>query len=100
MSESAARGPLLLLEAVDHPRTLAAITGLLLRRGHHPRSLHAEPAGTDRLVVRIDLGPDVHRVDLLARQCERLLEVLQARGIRPEHLGRSGPMPWHSPRRR
>ena len=92
MSESTAvRGPLLLLEAVDHPRTLAAITGLLLRRGHHPRSLHAEPAGNNRLVVRIGLGPDVHRVDLLARQCERLLEVLQARGIRPGAAGADRP---------
>ena len=91
MSESTPPGPLLLLEAIDRPRTLAAITGLLLRRGHHPRWLHAEPAGTDRLVVRIGLGPDVHRVDLLARQCERLLEVLHARGVRPDPVGADRP---------
>lgn len=66
----------LAIVAVDRPRTLAAITTLLVGRGHHLSWLDASPQPDGRTLVTIGLPIDRHAAERLSRQLERLVEVM------------------------
>jgi acetolactate synthase regulatory subunit len=74
--EDAGGEHVLAITALDRPRTLAAVTTLLVGRGHHVRWLDAAPDHDGRTLVTVGLPLDEHAAERVALQLERLTEVL------------------------
>jgi hypothetical protein len=73
----------IVIDAIDRPRTLAVLTSIVSARGHHLSWVRSEPTGQDRLTVTLAVPTSWDGASRLALQLERRPEVVDARALEP-----------------